>query len=251
MPSSSLKISANYDHIELSDQELAAVIHAAKAAKHVRLETEAYKAKLFQPPVYQQFTFDDLKKFVLSQNPDYVIDESNRVIFDLLCMYFSGDPGFEFETGYSLKKGIILFGPVGCGKTRLMKIFALNSFRPYSIVSCRVVADKYSKNGSDALEFFSGMQAVYPQQNFGHMSIGRCFDDLGTEESKKNFGNEVNVMQDIIYRIYNDDTKGNFHLTTNLSSSEIEEYYGTRVRSRCRELFNLISFNAAAPDRRK
>jgi len=40
------------------------------------------------------------------------------------------------------------------------------------------------------------------------------------------------------------------HLTTNLSSSEIEELYGTRVRSRLREMFNLIAFSESAKDKR-
>jgi DNA replication protein DnaC len=40
------------------------------------------------------------------------------------------------------------------------------------------------------------------------------------------------------------------HITTNLSSSEIEELYGERVRSRMREMFNLIAFNESAKDKR-
>jgi DNA replication protein DnaC len=41
------------------------------------------------------------------------------------------------------------------------------------------------------------------------------------------------------------------HITTNLNSSEIEEIYGTRVRSRLREQFNLIAFSESAKDKRK
>jgi hypothetical protein len=32
------------------------------------------------------------------------------------------------------------------------------------------------------------------------------------------------------------------HLTTNLKSTEIEKQYGLRVRSRLREMFNLVRF---------
>jgi hypothetical protein len=38
---------------------------------------------------------------------------------------------------------------------------------------------------------------------------------------------------------------------TNLSASEIENAYGNRVRSRMRELFNLIAFDAVVSDKRK
>lgn len=40
------------------------------------------------------------------------------------------------------------------------------------------------------------------------------------------------------------------HITTNLSASEIEAQYGTRVRSRMRELFNLIAYDNTAKDKR-
>lgn len=32
------------------------------------------------------------------------------------------------------------------------------------------------------------------------------------------------------------------HITTNLSASELEAFYGNRVRSRLREMFNLLIF---------
>jgi hypothetical protein len=40
------------------------------------------------------------------------------------------------------------------------------------------------------------------------------------------------------------------HLTTNLNSSEIEQIYGSRLRSRLREQFNLIAFSESAKDKR-
>ena len=41
------------------------------------------------------------------------------------------------------------------------------------------------------------------------------------------------------------------HATTNLGADELEERYGHRVRSRMRELFNLVSFDEGAGDKRK
>jgi hypothetical protein len=40
------------------------------------------------------------------------------------------------------------------------------------------------------------------------------------------------------------------HLTTNLNTLELENKYGNRVRSRLREMFNFISFNKNAKDKR-
>lgn len=81
-----------------------------------------------------------------------------------------------------------------------------------------------------------------------------CFDDLGAEQSLKYYGNECNVMGEILlsryeYFVSHDMTT---HITTNLSASEIEELYGNRVRSRMREMFNLILFNnTSSHDKRR
>lgn len=40
------------------------------------------------------------------------------------------------------------------------------------------------------------------------------------------------------------------HITTNLSATEIEKNYGNRVRSRLREMVNLIAFEKSAQDKR-
>jgi DNA replication protein DnaC len=41
------------------------------------------------------------------------------------------------------------------------------------------------------------------------------------------------------------------HLTTNLTATELEGLYGNRLRSRMREMFNLISFDRHSGDKRQ
>jgi hypothetical protein len=79
-----------------------------------------------------------------------------------------------------------------------------------------------------------------------------CFDDLGTENNLKLYGNECNVMAEILLSRYDlfVSRKLITHLTTNLSASEIEAAYGNRLRSRLREQFNLIAFNNNTLDKR-
>lgn len=244
--------SVNYDHIELTEEELATAIHQAKGKKAAMMNEIAYARKIREPKQYPKFDFETLQKYVLSKHPGYVIDDSNREIFETLCLYFSNDPAFELQgDGFSMDKGIMLYGPVGCGKTSLMKMFAINSFKPFAIASCRSVADSYAVEGSPALYRYAALQPVFPEQNFGLSEIGRCFDDLGTEDDKKNFGNQVNVMQDILFKVYDAGLKGNFHLTTNIIGDQIEDQYGARIRSRMREMFNVLIFDETAPDRRK
>ena len=80
-----------------------------------------------------------------------------------------------------------------------------------------------------------------------------CFDDLGTETTSKYFGNDCNVMAEILltrYDLFKE--KGIItHLTTNLSATEIESQYGNRLRSRMREMFNLFGYEESSEDKRK
>lgn len=246
----------NYDHIDLDPEEeqkvIDAAIYQAKKIKAARLNEIAYAKKLNTAKQFFKMDFDRLQEFVKRSHPNYIIDENNREIFETLCMYFSGDPAFELQgKGFSFEKGIMLYGPIGCGKTSLMKMFAVNSFRPFSVVSCRSVADTYASEGPQSLYKYSDLHPVFPDLNFGIAEIGRCFDDLGTEDDKKNFGNQVNVMQDILYKIYDNNLLGQFHLTTNIIGDQIESQYGARIRSRMREMFNVLSFGEESPDRRK
>jgi hypothetical protein len=266
-------VTPNYDHIELSLEEVelwtAWALRIARKKKAAALAEMAYSKKLIQPSHKVKFSYSQLKEYLTEKfnivdesetekiqdyidfkQEYFVIDEDNKEIFEMLLMYFSNDPAFELSGEYSLKKGILINGPTGCGKTKLMKIFGHNTFRPFITTSARTIADAYQEDGVDALNKYSSLLPVYPQRNFGFDAIGHCFDDLGTEDDKKNYGNQVNVLQDVIYKVYDQELTGWFHMTTNLGGTEIDSIYGARIRSRMREMFNQIMFAPAAKDRR-
>lgn len=81
--------------------------------------------------------------------------------------------------------------------------------------------------------------------------IGIC--NLGIEKNLKLYGNECNVMAEIRLSRYDIFTTKKIQtpITTNLSASEIENAYGNRVRSRLRELCNLIAYGRSSTDKRK
>lgn len=244
----------NYDHIELSEEEQAEALRQARKAKYFRQQELRYQEALNRKPEYPKLTPHELYQLAMQQArqqiPDFKMDEGNLEIIKLLSLYFSGDAAFE-EAGYSLHKGILLLGPVGCGKTSLMRAFSLNSHNAFAVVSCRKVSDDYSSHGADALKTYSALKPVYPHQYFGQTNIGYCFDDLGTESSRKHYGNEMNVMADIILNRYEQlSLKGKTHFTANLDADQIGEQYGSRVRSRLREMCNVVAFDGGAADRR-
>ena len=112
--------------------------------------------------------------------------------------------------------------------------------------SCRDISFEFIKEGYSVIH-------KYSKQSFkSEIPKAYCFDDLGTENNLKYYGNECNVMAEILLSRYDLFISRHMitHLTTNLNSSEIEDIYGTRVRSRLREQFNLIAFDSNSKDKR-
>ncbi|WP_394973160.1 ATPase [uncultured Croceitalea sp.] len=167
--------------------------------------------------------------------------EENIDIVYRLCLYMIKDveacEKFKIDCG----KGILLTGPVGCGKTTIMKLirYVVPHFRPYEIIPARNVTFGFNNIGYKIIEDY-GNNGFY------------CFDDIGVEPIGRHFGKDCNVMGEILLSRHDlflkDGTKT--HGTTNLNADEIEERYGKRVRSRMREMFNLIAFKKDAKDKR-
>jgi hypothetical protein len=80
-----------------------------------------------------------------------------------------------------------------------------------------------------------------------------CFGDLGLEQTPKYFGNECNVMAEILLNRYDlfISKRMMTHIATNLSASELESIYGNRIRSRMREMLNLVAFDRESKDKRR
>lgn len=168
-----------------------------------------------------------------------------------LTTWFIKDEHQAQKMNIDLEKGILLVGPVGCGKTSLMNIcrFLLPAAKRHSIKSCRDVSFEFMKEGHDIFHKYT--RGSFHQEPFEPKTY--CFDDLGLESTMNFYGNQCSVMAEIILSRYDLFHSFNMitHLTTNLNSSEIEERYGNRVRSRMRELFNLVAWSQNTQDKRK
>lgn len=173
----------------------------------------------------------------------FLLNKEDRDILHKLISYaISSEEQCAFH-GLDLKKGILLIGPVGCGKTSLMTLLPefMYPFQKYPVKNTRDIAAEYHKDGYEVIH------------KYGRREKPICLDDLGVEQTIKHFGNECNTVGEILLQRY--DMHVNYgvitHATTNLNAEELEKIYGNRVRSRLRSIFNLISFPESASDKRK
>jgi DNA replication protein DnaC len=240
------KTSENFESVYLDDAEVEQAILKAKEEKYYRLKREAYNEKIRAEFVPKKLTFAEL---INAFGRQFSIDDENILIIQNLCYYFSEDDRFDGDP----KKGLLLVGGVGIGKTTLMQFFKQNQKASYRVLSCREIESDFSAEGEKSVQYCSYNIKIATNANpFGHQEIGFCFDDLGTEANGKHFGKEKNVMAEIILNRY--DNQIAFpctHITTNLSADKIREQYGTRVTDRMREMFNIITFDKNAKSRRK
>lgn len=261
LPKLSLReVMESYSHIELSEDEMAEAILWGKRKKEDSLKTLQQKER----------ENDARKKFLLSTNYDlvkslmiyriekkfenFVLDENNKLIFEILCNYFGNDENFNSLCksigiqNTSLNKGIFLCGNFGVGKTWMMQLFCQNQRQCYFIRNAKDIADEFQDYGEEEVE--KRKNAVNDSSVFLQQYSGMCIDDLGTEDIKNHFGNKKNVIGDLIEKKYARGSTGIFlHGTTNLTAEQLKEFYGGRVTSRMREIFNFIELRGA--DRRK
>jgi DNA replication protein DnaC len=179
---------------------------------------------------------------------DFKILETDYTIIYKLIAYFLKDEEACLQLNINLNKGILLSGPVGCGKTTLINL--MKNLSPaehkFYVKPCRDISFEFIQEGYEVIHKYSKGKLYQSDAK----TI--CFDDLGTENNLKYYGNECNVMAEILLSRYDIFISKNIltHITSNLSASEIESAYGNRIRSRLRNMLNLIAFDKTTKDKR-
>ncbi len=182
----------------------------------------------------------EAKGKIMFGNHFKIYTEDEKILF-LLSNYFIKDEQNCKKHNIDPNKGILLSGPVGCGKTSLMRLLKniVPHQRQYEVIPARNIVFGFNHIGFKTIEDY-GNEGFF------------CFDDLGAEPIGKYFGKDCNVMGELLLSRHELflQSKIKTHATSNLIAVEMEECYGSRVRSRMRQMFNLVNFDKNTRDKR-
>ncbi len=155
------------------------------------------------------------------------VNEHTLALIKTMCFFISEDPRFESELKLDLKKGLLFRGRSGLGKTFIPMCLSNNPLRPIVILNILEIMDAVKKNGIYEAPKKEGILYI---------------DDIGTEETPVlHFGTPIHWLKDFIEQYHFHKLSFNkIILSTNLNTDQLEEKYGYRVRSRMREMFNVI-----------
>lgn len=165
------------------------------------------------------------------EEKELIVNDDTLPYIKAVCYFLSDDVRFETELGYSLKKGLWVRGVSGLGKTWTLKNVSESIKGKLIIHSIIEIIEKIRSHGSFNIK-----------PDFFKLVI----DDVASEESSivKYYGTEINWFKDFIEKIYLGGKNFNkIIVTTNASFDQIEQKYGFRVRSRIRDMFNVIDVN--------
>jgi len=177
---------------------------------------------------------------------NFVEDEFVIPVINVFIHYLRGDE----QNGIKPGKGIMLRGPIGTGKTLLLKTYCnineiiniiIGKNQELKIIPSYRIVDDFFKNGYD----------MFNNDDFKNDCWGQTheiiIDDLGSETVINHFGNVADPVGQIILRRYDIDVRT--HCSTNLGSQSLKNKYGERIFSRMKEMFNTLVLNGS--DRRR
>jgi hypothetical protein len=244
--------------VPLTEAEVQAAQDAARQAKWQSIKNAQYAWDVSYPAPKAHVTAEHLlaAKLREAEAAGLHYDGEALQVLRQLAWYFSDDGGLPLPDGPDPDKGLLLAGPVGCGKTTLLRLFMRNPAQKFGVVSTRTVASAYQTKGAPGLEAYLT----------AHHTGGVVFDDLGTEAtSVQHFGTSCNPVAEVLLARYDEFQAGRLagiytHLTTNLPVGEPSDapgslslygLYGQRVVDRIREMFTLIAFDPTSPSLRR
>lgn len=199
---------------------------------------------LCDPKAFKQLFFKAALKYYENSGVAFEVDQWNKNFLGHFCRYWNREKAFEMQENVSLRKGLLVFGSFGTGKTTSFNIIQ-NIAKQYHVadlwfpsISAEEVVAKFNveRNKEDVIQYYS--KGVF------------LFDDLGAEMTGNNcfqYGKEEIFIRILLNRYRNFERYGTkTHITTNLGLAEIETRYGQQISDRFIQMFNLLKLDGVS-----
>ena len=231
------------ERIALTDEERAALVKRLTAADQFntisdKLAEESRQRRADEErELVAEWDYARFLKLMRSESAargiKLVEDQDTLPLIKAICFRLSRNERYETELGLSFKRGLIVHGEPGLGKSYLWSIVAQNPLRPVQIVTMNEIIKSVLETGD-----YKGLKWA----SFDQI----CIDDVGTEyfgdNAIKRYGSDINWLKTFIEEMYAKDKRvlSRVIMTTNDSAEEIGVKYGFRVRDRLAEMFDVI-----------
>ncbi len=191
-------------------------------------------------------------KYISLKYPDHSFEDIEKPIVRALA---------EIASGTSQKRGVVISGPVGAGKTELLRYwmdFRLKVLAPkgvtsgikdYSDIMCIRKPELTALTSREIRTQFLETGYSFFEKLEGDILF---IDDLGLGAMANYYGDKINAVEELIYSWYERSKyypQIEFYATTNLLRKDVKESFNLRAYSRLWEMVDWLTY--AGEDRRK
>lgn len=214
------------------DAEIKKLLETANSNKHQNLW---HKEQSEKRRIAEVKRMEELKKrcdanyffnlFKYNADRKILLNANTTPYIKTICYYFSNDARFETELGLDFYKGLWIRGKAGLGKSFILSCIQDNDIIPFKVHSTIDIAHEVAESGE--YEIIEPLKVI---------------DDVGSEQTiVQHYGTKINWFKDFIELYYAQQKPFNYLIvTTNFDFDQIEKGYGFRVRSRIKDMFNII-----------
>ncbi|WP_259014528.1 hypothetical protein [Emticicia fluvialis] len=230
---------------------------AAETARKLQEQKEARTAAMrnISATDFKGRILANLDALVAARNPGRKFRLDNYCVkaFELCLGYFHAGGA----SAMNKNKGICLLGKVGTGKSTLMAAFQDNPLASFRGIKAQEIVESYVINPEQTIDEILAEKPLGGDENcYGFTRYDLLIEEVGREQLSVNVRGEsykttpVNVMEKVLLELY--DRPGvRVHLISNAETPEkLAALYGEAAASRIYDMFNVITFDPKAPNRR-